>query len=124
MNLRTIAAGLLCALGLTAMAGDLSGNQTLFGLGLVSSASPAPKVFTSRDGHEAFSNRFYVEWTDTSHETQSVQLTPEVYSRLRGPYNRRNVYGAALAGGPVLSSSPTTVWMYTMGRSAAKCSEA
>jgi len=29
-------------------------------------------------------------------------MTPELYGRLRGPYNRRNVYGAVLAGGPVV----------------------
>jgi hypothetical protein len=33
---------------------------------------------------------------------RQLELTPEVYAKLRGPYNRRNVYGAALAFGPVL----------------------
>ena len=33
-----------------------------------------------------------------------LALTPEVYARLRGPYNRRNVYGAVLAYGPVLAT--------------------
>jgi hypothetical protein len=35
-------------------------------------------------------------------------LTPEVYGQVRGPYNRRNVYGAALAYGPVLVTDDRT----------------
>lgn len=31
-----------------------------------------------------------------------MRLTPEINGRLRGPYQRRNVYGAALAYGPIL----------------------
>ena len=37
-----------------------------------------------------------------------VTLTPNVYNGLEGPYNRRNVYGAAIAYGPILASSPHT----------------
>ncbi|MGH7152260.1 MAG: hypothetical protein ACREIU_16255, partial [Planctomycetota bacterium] len=37
-----------------------------------------------------------------------LEITPEVYGRLRGPYNRRNLYGAALAFGPVLATDPRT----------------
>ena len=41
---------------------------------------------------------------DGPHAAQghSLLVTPEVYARLQGPYNRRNVYGAALSYGPVL----------------------
>jgi hypothetical protein len=35
-----------------------------------------------------------------------------MYAKLRGPYNRRNVYGAALAYGPVLASDPRTRAMF------------
>ena len=34
-------------------------------------------------------------------------MTPEVYARLAGPYNRRNAYGAAMAGGPALAADPS-----------------
>ena len=37
----------------------------------------------------------------------AIPITPELYSQLAGPYNRRNVYGAALAGGPKL---PRPMW--------------
>ena len=36
-----------------------------------------------------------------------IPIAPELYARLAGPYNRRNVYGAALAGGPKL---PRVIW--------------
>ena len=35
-------------------------------------------------------------------------MTSELYGRIRGPYNRRNVYGAVMAYGPVLIDSPVT----------------
>ena len=62
-------------------------------------AAPAPRVFTTRQGVEGFSARFFVEWRDKSGAGHSLELTPEVYANLRGPYNRRNVFGATLAGG-------------------------
>jgi hypothetical protein len=59
---------------------------------------PVPAPTSSGD-----STRFFLEWTDRSTGTaHSQELTPEIYSRMRGPYNRRNVYGAVLAYGPVL----------------------
>ena len=36
-----------------------------------------------------------------------MEITPQLYSKLGGPYNRRNVYGAALSYGPRLSEK---VW--------------
>jgi hypothetical protein len=33
-----------------------------------------------------------------------VLLTPQIYKRLQGAYNRRNAYGAVLAAGPVLAT--------------------
>jgi hypothetical protein len=95
----------LVVVGLLAMAGDLTGQTWLYGLGLATHASPAPRVFTARDGLEGFSADYVLHWdeADGSHE---LALTPEVYAQLDGPYNRRNVYGAALAGGPFLSASP------------------
>ena len=39
-------------------------------------------------------------------------MTRELYRRIDGPYNRRNVYGAALAYGPVLSTQPATAAMF------------
>jgi hypothetical protein len=41
-----------------------------------------------------------------------TKLTPELYSRIQGPYNRRNVFGAALSYAPVLARDARTRSMY------------
>jgi hypothetical protein len=99
------APALLLVVGLLQMAGDVLRLPALKGLGAATAASPAPRVFTSIRGLEAFTSRFFIEWEDSS-GPHSLELTPEVYARLRGPYNRRNVYGAVLAAGPVLVTDP------------------
>jgi hypothetical protein len=94
-------AGLLLMLGCAAMLGDVLHATPLFALATAWGASPAPKVFTTREGFEGFSARYTLVG-----EQGSLVLEPDVYARLRGPYNRRNVYGAALAGGPLLAEHP------------------
>lgn len=94
------------------MAGDVLHLPVLKGIGAATGASPAPKVFSSVRGLETFSTRFFIEWTDSTGNFQSLEITPELYARLRGPYNRRNVYGALLAYGPMLQSDPRTRAMF------------
>ncbi len=97
-----ILAGLLLVVGLLQMTGDLLGVRALKGLGAATLASPAPKVFSAVRGYETYSTAFFLEWTDKGGVARSVELTPQLYSKVGGPYNRRNVYGAVLAYGPVL----------------------
>jgi hypothetical protein len=99
-----VAAVLLVGLGLLQMAGDVTGVHLVKGLGAASGASPAPKVFGSVQGHETFSARFTLEWRTKGGAARALDVTPEAYARLRGPYNRRNAYGAALSYGPVLQN--------------------
>ena len=99
-------AALLLVVGLAAMAGDLLGSDALYGLGLATHASPAPKVFTARDGLEGFSADYELHY-DSADGPEQLPLSPQLYGQLRGPYNRRNVFGAALAGGPFLAEPPT-----------------
>jgi hypothetical protein len=106
------------------MAGDLCGLPVLRGIGAATVASPAPKVFSAVRGFETYSARFSLEWTSHDGAAHSLELTPEVYARLAGPYNRRNVYGAALAYGPVLSTDPQTRPMFQAVTSYALCGEA
>lgn len=94
-------AAALLVLGLLAMFGDAVHSTPLFALATAWGASPAPKVFTTRDGLEGFSAGFTLEG-----DGRAVTLDPTIYARMRGPYNRRNVYGAALAGGPFLVDHP------------------
>jgi hypothetical protein len=93
---------LLLLVGLLQMTGDLARLVPLRGLGAATTASPAPKVFSAVKGFETYSTHFFLEWTDTEGAEYSMEITPEVYHRLRGPYNRRNAYGAVLAYGPVM----------------------
>jgi hypothetical protein len=100
------AGALLVVLGLMQMTGDALHLTPLKAVALATAASPAPRVFSSVDGFEAYSTRFAIEWTDREAGAHAVDVTPAVYARLRGPYNRRNAYGAAMAGGPVLVEHP------------------
>jgi len=98
---------LLGALAIFAPVANLVGWDSLRGVAVAINASPAMKVFTSHEGYETFSPRFHVDWIANG-EPRTLELTPEVYSRLQGPYNRRNAYGAALSYSPVLSENPRT----------------
>jgi hypothetical protein len=103
---------LLVAVGCIQFVGDLAHLPTLKGLGFALHASPAPKVFTSQQGFETFSNRFYVQWRDDHGYHHDTELTRRRYAGLRGPYNRRNAYGAVFSYGPILAASTTTQPMY------------
>ncbi len=110
--MRHTGAVFLLVLGFLTMAGDLAGLDLLKGFGAATTASPAPKVFSAVRGYETYSTRFFLEWKDREGREHSLELTPEVYSRIRGPYNRRNVFGAALAYGPVLSTDENAREMF------------
>jgi len=87
----------LTLLGLAQMTGDVLHLTPLKAIAAATAASPAPKVFSAVRGLETYSTRFFITWPG-----HRIEMTPAVYSRMRGPYNRRNVYGAALAYAPVL----------------------
>jgi hypothetical protein len=95
-------AAVLLALGLMQMAGDLLGFPILRNIGKASALAPAPKVFCAVDGYESYATQFFLEWIDHGGRLHSLALTADRVDRLNGPYNRRNVYGAALAFGPIL----------------------
>ena len=115
------AAGGLLVIGLLQIVGDLTGIPVLKGIGAASGASPAPKVFSAVQGLETYSSKFNIEWEDTAGRPHAVALTPDRYARMRGPYNRRNVYGAALAYGPVLAANPRTRAMFELVTQYAFC---
>lgn len=107
-------AGVLIVVGCAQMTGDVLSIPLLKALGAATGASPAPKVFTAQDGFETYANRFYLEWDDASGNRRSLEITPQVYAGVRGPYNRRNVYGAVFSYAPVLDSNPRTRPMFRM----------
>src|SRR5262249_53527274 len=101
----------------SAMVGDIFHSLGMKGVGVASTIAPFPKVFCDNQGLEGFASEFAIEAQGAGGVTNIV-LTPEIYSGLKGPYNRRNVYGAALAFGPKL---PPELWRsvfaYGMGPS-------
>lgn len=120
----SIGAVMLIGLGCLQMLGDLTQSKVLKAVGAASQASPAPKVFTAHDGFETFSSRFYLQWHSHDGVAHSLQLTPQIYGRLHGPYNRRNAYGAALSYGPVLAANPLTQPMFASVSRYALCGHA
>jgi hypothetical protein len=114
----------LLALGILQMTADLLHLRALKGVAAATAASPAPKVFSSVRGLETYSSRFFVEWTDKSGAFHSTKISPENTAGLRGPYNRRNVYGAVLAYGPVLQSDPSLRPMFEAVSRYALCGDA
>lgn len=102
MKTRNILAMVLLAVGSTQMIGYLSGIKSLRGVGLASGVAPFPKVFCEADGYEAFAASYRLEGHLPDGTRWAREFDPEWYSQLRGPYNRRNVYGAALAFAPRL----------------------
>ena len=97
--------GALLALGLLQMTADVAGWRSVKGMAAATLLSPAPRVFSTAQGLETFSIQIELHWRDARGAPQSLELTPEVAAKLQGPYNRRNVYGAVLAYGPVLLES-------------------
>jgi len=96
----------LFILGLSQMLGSVTGLKALKGLGAAWGFAPNPKVFSDVDGLETFASEFTLHWK-VKGQAQSLSITPELYSRLQGPYNRRNVYGAALSYAPRM---PEALW--------------
>src|SRR5262245_51516663 len=113
------AAWALLALGLVQMTGEaltwlgaIGTGRAIQAVGAASTASPAPKMFASVRGLESFSTKFTLEWDDREGSRQALVLTPEIYAQLRGPDNRRNVYGALVPYGPLLVTAAATRPMF------------
>jgi hypothetical protein len=97
---------LLVALGTMQMFADVLAMPRLRAIFAATQVSPAMKVFTAHQSYETHAARFAIAWIDAAGDTQRLSVDPEIYRNVRGPYNRRNVYGAALAYGPLLRADP------------------
>ena len=95
------------AVGCSQMVGYLLESRPLRGIGAASCVAPMPKVFSDVNGLETFASEFQLTWTEADGRSVVLPLTPELYGRLGGPYNRRNVYGAALSYAPRM---PEPLW--------------
>lgn len=102
----------LLMIGLLQMSGDLFQIPFVKAVASAIGASPAPKVFSAVNGYETFSVKYCIEWKDREGVVHKEPLSSQMYAKLKGPYNRRNVYGAILAYGPILSVNPYTKKMF------------
>lgn len=103
-NRAAIALGVLACVQ---MAGYVTGTRVLRGVGAASAMSPLPKVFSDVEGLETFATTFTLRYRNAAGAVVEAPITPALYGRLAGPYNRRNVYGAALSYAPRL---PAPLW--------------
>jgi hypothetical protein len=101
-----LTAAALTLVGCGGMLADLAGVQSAKGLLNAWGGSILPRVFSTVDGLETFSSTIWVRFNDRSGQCFEVPLDKSLANRLRGPYNRRNVYGAILVYGPVLQNHP------------------
>jgi len=91
---------LIVLIGFISIFGFFIRSERIQALGFISTASPLPLVFAEFRGVEGFANEFEIEIDGTK-----TVITPAIYGMLTGPYNRRNVYGAAIAGAPMLTNA-------------------
>jgi len=96
----------LVTLGSLQIAADALGMAHVKAFAAALQVSPAMKVFTAHAGYETHAARFSLSWLDTAGNAYVLALDPVTYARVAGPYNRRNVYGAAFAYGPLLRADP------------------
>jgi len=96
-----ILAIVILALGMTQFLGGWFNIKALKGFGASLAMAPYTKVFSDIDGLETFASTFEI-YTKKGDYWSSITITPKVYGKLRGSYNRRNVYGAGLSYGPKL----------------------
>lgn len=89
------------------MLGHIFNSQPLKSIGLATCAAPYTKVFCNAEmaetgePFEPFAAEFILKFKHAE-KWHELKMTPEIYQKLEGSYNRRNVYGAVIAYGPAL----------------------
>lgn len=101
---RTWCAYALVTIGGLRVFAHIARLDQLNGVAFATAASPLQLVFSHFRGFEPFSSRFDLELHLTGGSVHRTQITPELYAKLDGPYNRRNAYGLAIAFAPGLSA--------------------
>jgi sterol desaturase/sphingolipid hydroxylase (fatty acid hydroxylase superfamily) len=77
------------------------------GIAFATTASPLPLVFSTYNGIETFSTSFELDMI--FHNGTHIQKTIDnkLYGNLKGPYNRRNMYGVIFSHGPFFNVKNT-----------------
>lgn len=102
----------LVAVGCAQMLFDVLGLPQAKAVAAATQVSPAMKVFTAHQRYETFAAAFHVGWRMRDGTWREHAIGPREYASMQGPYNRRNVYGAAFAYGPLLAADPRTQAMH------------
>jgi hypothetical protein len=104
---RNRAAVLIGAVACFQMVGHFIGSIPMRGIGAATTIAPYTKVFSDVDGYEPFASEFTLRYRAADGTFVETNVTPALASRFGGPYNRRNMYGAALSYAPRL---PLSLW--------------
>lgn len=73
-------------------------------MGFVSVSSPLPLVFSAYNGHETYSTEFNISVSYKNDTNVTVHMDGNLYNKIKGPYNRRNIYGAVFSHGPFFNN--------------------
>lgn len=119
----TIFAGILIFFATVKVIANIAGWKDVSSLATMTNLAPAMKVFTAHEGYETYSGKFIIEAVYKDGSSEKQQITSKQYANLQGPYNRRNVYGALIAYGPILNTNPQTKPMYDAMSYYAFCQE-
>jgi sterol desaturase/sphingolipid hydroxylase (fatty acid hydroxylase superfamily) len=71
----------------------------------ITASSPLPLVFSAFNGHETYSTGFNITVTYKNGTKIHSLLDANLYDRMHGSYNRRNVYGAVFTHGPFFDTN-------------------
>lgn len=91
---------LIILLGFVSSWGFIVQSPTVKQVGFLSTASPLPLVFSAYQGMETFATTFDLTVVYPDGSFRQEKLTRELYAQLKGPYNRRNIYGVLFSYGP------------------------
>lgn len=99
-----VVAILVVCVGLIQTVGYVFQLANLRGIGFVSGVSPLPLVFSSFNGVETFSTDFKLSVQLKNSTVIEIDSINQIYSKIDGPYNRRNVYRAMFSYGPFFNT--------------------
>jgi len=91
---------LLLLLGSLNLIGYLFFSPTLQAIAFASASSPLPFVFSAYEGVETYS----LKYSSILINNETVVDLYDAYSKIDGPYNLRNVYGAMFTYGPLFKN--------------------
>jgi len=100
INIKSFSFVLLVIVGCLHTVAYIHNLPNLKGLAFTTNASPLPLVFSAYNGIETFSTEFELDITFKNGSKTVEQMDHKLYEKLKGPYNRRNMFGIIFSHGP------------------------